>query len=863
MGNLTSTLTVKLIDGISGPAKGAAGGLGQINKAQADLAKFKGYREQAARLDEMSRAHDKARGTVKQLASQLIAAENPSKKMQAAYERATQSVDKLGNKMEWQRARVRGAAAELEKMGASARNLTGAENALRASIDKTTAAMKRQEAAAARSHRRREALGNAGALAGGIAAYRGKETAKKAIVSAAEFDIGTRKQREFTDLSKEDQAGLLKQATKIGQDTQFSNLDVVKAQTKAMQGLPSGITGRIKAEVAEGILENVKNYALVMEADLETSAEAIRSYLQATGKDISTKEKALFEANKATNQLVKMAKLGGMSDEDVQSYIKYAVPTGTAAGLTPESMLALGALARRGGLRGDEAGVFMRATASKMANPTKDGLAALNAAGIDYNSFVRMPKSLSADGLQGQFRNSMGLNFTDATRKKLEGVLGNSGLIGDRGKFVTAVTEAISGQMEKTKKGAMKPADRVNVAKAASKFHQMSAQSVDAEALLDAVMGSSMTLAQLNAFLTNKHGGKGAITQKQREEYVASRKELNKTGDDPDFAKRKADEIMAGLGGSLERLKGSVENFYLAIGQANEKLLTFSFDKIGNAIDGISNMSDTAKQAATALGTLAAVGGGLYAFTRFSGMLLGMGGSAAALTGSAAALDASAAALMRAAVAQGAGGVSAGGAAAGGAAAAGAASRWGMLLRGAGVAGIATALYAALYPVREANEKRFENVAPGEVHNQGQNRRKSGNAMMREQFLEERRRLGILPEQGDAAGTQAGTNAADGIAGGIANNAGKIDAAASSIWSKIKAIFGAGVDVPIRPSVSPANPATPGANKQSSVAPVIHNSVRIKTPSGDPNEIASAVSRAIGERTAESLRGAFTDSDYA
>lgn len=756
MSRLTSELLVKLNDQVSGPAGKMSGAL---KKATSDLGKIDVYKGQAKRLDELAQAHQRAREKVRELAQQLMSASSPSKSLQASYARATAAVETLGNKLDWQKARVRGAASELERMGVSAHNLANAEKVLQASIDRTSAAMKRQEAAAARSQRRREALGNAAALAGGIAAYRGKEMGKKAIVSAAEFDIGTRKQREVTDLTKEDQAGLLKQATKIGQDTQFSNLDVVKAQTKAMQGLPTNITGRLKAEVAEGILENVKNYALVMEADLETSAEAIRSYLQATGKDISTKEKALAEANKATNQLVKMAKLGGMSDEDVQQYIKYAVPTGSAAGLTPESMMAIAALARRGGLRGDEAGVFMRSTASKIAAPTKDGLAALNAAGIRYSDYVRMPSRLSMDGLQGQFRNDMGLNFNDATRKRLDGVLGNQELLGDRGKFIAAVTEAVSGQMEKTKKGTMKPADRVKVSKSAGKFHQMSAESVDAEALLDAVMSSSMTLAQLNAFLTNKHGGKGAITQRQRDEYVAGRNELKKTGDDPDFAKRKADEIMAGLGGSLERLKGSVENLYLSFGQANEKLLTFSFDKIGNTIDSISNMSDTARQAATALGVLAGVGAGGYAFLRFSQALLGMGGPGAALTGSAVALDASAAALTAAAGRLGVAGVagSAGGAAGTAAGAAGAAAGGGWLARlgAAGRAGIYGLIGLGLWEggkaIRQGNEKRFEGVAPGEAHNDGRKRQKSVTELWR-QRREEFKRLQGSPGAPDAAG---------------------------------------------------------------------------------------------------------------
>ena len=198
---------------------------------------------------------------------------------------------------------------------------------------------------------------------------------------------------------------------KIGQDTQFSNLDVVKAQTAAMQGLPAGFNAELRAEIGAGIIENVKNYALVMEADMSEAAEAIRSYLQTTNKDISTKEKALSEANKATNQLVKMAKLGGMNDEDVQGFMKFAAASGTAAGLSSETIMTLAALARRGGLRGDEAGTFVRATAAKLVSPTKQGRLALRAAGIDFNDYVGMPKKLDAGRLESQFQSELGKNF--------------------------------------------------------------------------------------------------------------------------------------------------------------------------------------------------------------------------------------------------------------------------------------------------------------------------------------------------------------------------------------------------------------------------------------------------------------------
>ncbi|WP_324134058.1 phage tail tape measure protein [Bosea sp. (in: a-proteobacteria)] len=729
MARMTSELVVKLNDQVSGPAGKIAAAM---KKATSDLGALKGYKAQTEQLDRLAAAHTAARDKVKALAAALIAADAPSKKMQAAYAAATASVDKLGNKMEWQKARVQAAAQALSSMGVSVNNLAAGENKLRAAIDQTSAAMKRQEAAAARSAARRQALGGLMAGAGIAGAHVAGSVGKKSVVSVAEFDIATRKQREFTDISEAAQNKmLLPQAKKIGQDTQFSNLDIVKAQTKAMQGLPSNITGDLKAEIAQGIIENVKNYALVMEADMEKASEAIRSYLQATGKDISSKEKALFEANKATNQLVKMAKLGGMSDDDVQGYLKFAAASGTAAGLTPESMMSIAALARRGGLRGDEAGTFMRTASSKLVSPTKDGIAALNAAGINHSKYVKMPDKLGVDGLQGQFRNSMGLEFSKATRAKLESVLADKDIIGDRGKFTTAVTEAVEGQMPKTKKGTMRPADRVNVAKSAGTFHKMSAETVDVEALLDNIMQSNMTLAQLNAFFTDKHGGKAAITAKQREEFVAGRAELRKSGDDPDFAKKKADSIMAGVGGSFHQAAGAIDNFVLNIGKANESLIKFGLDGFSGTLDAFGRLSSTTQQVTSVLAGIAALGAGVAGSAKLLGLITG-GGAAAALTGSATALDASAAALMRAAVAQGAGGVP------------------DVVKKGAGTAAVAAGIAAGVGAAAVAGAAAIivqdykpagagvtiDNAKPGQEHDAGQRKRKSVNELYRQRMEE-------------------------------------------------------------------------------------------------------------------------------
>jgi hypothetical protein len=394
--NLTSNLTIRLTDDVSGRAKQMAGQLGKIGTELKKLDQIEVFRKSMASFSEARTKMRAAQKQVEELARQFAAAKKAADSLGSAeaarkvaelgraYERAKRQVSAAARAFDKQKTAVLGAKGALSSSGIAINRLTSEQGRLAAAVERTNQRLARQARIAGVFR------GAGGAFAGLGAGYATKRVGQKAIVSAAEFDIGVRKQRAFTDISAADQSEILvPQAKRIGQDTQFSNLDVVKAQTKAMQGLPSNIGGRAKAQVAAGIMEHVKNYALVMEADLETSAEAIRSYLQTTGQDISTPAKAVAASQRATNQLVKMAKLGGMSDEDVQGYLKFAAASGTAVGLSPESMMAIAALARRGGLRGDEAGVFMRATAGKLASPTKGGLTAMNSAGIRYSDFVK------------------------------------------------------------------------------------------------------------------------------------------------------------------------------------------------------------------------------------------------------------------------------------------------------------------------------------------------------------------------------------------------------------------------------------------------------------------------------------------
>src|SRR5687768_1633483 len=603
MGTLTSRLVVSLKDDVSGPAKKVSEAL-KIAEKQAEAIGKGGFSDrfaqQLANLGLRARDIDKLSASWKDYARTQGLAERSSEWTRAQMSRIRS----------WENANIsalRHVAREQDRLSATSTRMATAP--------------------VGGAHSRTSGIGlgmsvpgMVGVGAGVLAGHRMKEFAKKSVVSAAEFDIAKRKQIVVTDISEEDQKKILiTQAKKIGQDTQFTNLDVVKAQTATMQELPPGMTATVKTEVAAAIMENVKNYALLMEADLEESANGIRSFLQQTNKDISTKEKAIAESTRSTNLAIKMAKLGGMSNDDVQQYFKFGAATATSSGLSDTTLAALGALARRSGLDGSTAGVFMRAVSSKLVSPTQEGIQALQASGIDYNKFTKMPGGLNVGNLQSFAKGRFGRGFTKGQIERLDDVLSNPEVVGDRNEFIKEVTPIVAEGFKKNKKGKLGAQDSAKIAKMVGDFHKLSVDSVDVEGLLNAIMNSKMGIALLNKFFTDKHGGKASILATHWDQFKTDRAELEKVTEDPGFAARKAKFMMEGLGGSLERLKGSVETLMLSFGEANEKWLKPLIEKTGNAIDNISNSSDKKKIAATAVVATGAVATGAQ--------LAGFGGS--------------------------------------------------------------------------------------------------------------------------------------------------------------------------------------------------------------------------------------------
>lgn len=588
------------------------------------------------------------------------------KRLGTAYRAAEKDVKQLNAAFSAQTSTLRSAESAASRLGVDLSSLERHQAGLARQTDLATRALRAQmaaeeagaRAASARAQRtaaRKDAIGTVVGAAGVIAAHKGRQIGIEAVDQAASFDYAKRYQVVAGGVSEQAQrTKLLPQALRIGQETKFTNEDIVEAQTATLQGLP--MKGDAKAAVAAAIVENVKDYAVMMRAPMEASAQGIRAFLQTSQKDISTEEKAVFEAKRASNLLVKMAKLGGMKDNDVQDYITYGVPTGTSAGLSDTTLAALGAAGKRSGLGGSETGVFIRAAASKLVAPTRGGLDALRAAGINYNDFTKMPDGLSVNNLEAFSKNRFGKGFSASQRARLEDLLEDGDVIGDRTEFTKKVSEVVQEGFAKNKKGKTSAQDARNIAKMLGDFHKLSVESVNAEGLLDTILSNpKMTQALRNAFFTDKHGGKASVLSSQYEQFSKDREELkNLQAHDPNFAANAAKYMSEGLGGTIDNLKGSWETLVLNIGEANSGLIKFAAEGLSSGTDMFSNLSRTSQQVISLVGGAAAVGGGVYGAAKIGGKLLGFGGGAAALNGSAVALNAAAAALTEAAVLQGA-----------------------------------------------------------------------------------------------------------------------------------------------------------------------------------------------------------------
>jgi TP901 family phage tail tape measure protein len=742
MANRTATLTARLIDDISGPAKGAAGalkGLGasasdlnklgaanpKLGKLLADLERLKAaqkgigdYRDAGRSWMDLGKRLRSTQDEIKQtltaldqakkkvasydgmksfsrggaIAKEMADARKEVVRLESTYKNLQRDAAGVAAAFEKQGQATRGLKAGLVSAGVSLKTFGSAEGSVKASIAGVNAELSRQSGLLSSTASKAEALaranrslvggmgavgrsqmqrvaasrrmldgmgsssrGGAGSLAGGAPTDPGrpgiveaaaglgagavlKNTYERARTGWLEMDEASRRQNVILGLGAGQQEPLYRQALKIGQDTRFSNPDVVKAQTRIGSSLPDHLKN---PEVIKAITENSKNYALAMGTTMDQASEAILGRMLGLRMDMSTPEAAASGSKDAANKLVQFAKSSGADHNDVMGYTKFGAAPGSVGGFSPEFADAMAAQLRRIGYEGSMAGNFVRASATRLAVPSSKGLGVLAAAGINHSDYVAPGKELSAGNLNSALKLKFGKSLSDKQQARIQKLMQDEEVVGNREEFVPQVSEIIQETLaRKTKKGKIHAQDAERIAKSVNDYLSAAAGAVDIQRLQRDVIAKGLTPAMAKYLFGQEHGGRA-----QALDLKTLDKDTEAFRNTPaDRAEKVGTEINAGAYGAYQRMIGSVETFYMRLGQVADGPLTRLYDVTGNVVDRISNLPDGALQAGTALTALAGAAlmtkGVLGAFN-VAKAAMGVGGAAAA-AGSATALGGSA-----------------------------------------------------------------------------------------------------------------------------------------------------------------------------------------------------------------------------
>ena len=659
----TAVLRLQLLDSVSGPSRNVASSLKGIDGALAKLGKsgtpevkrlvkqLEYLQKKAAAVGEFREARrglkdtsvqlKAARNSVQSLEKAFSSAAKPTKKMESELRTARSTLKATSEAFKQQGAAVKAAERALRSFGIAGRSgVAQSQREVRSQLAQTIRKMRELDRESRKPQPKRPPGGGGGGggsdgpgiglgIVGGAAANAGRSAASKAFNYAVGFDQAAAYQAALGGFNPDERKTLNRQAEKIGGDTRFSNVDVVQAQTTILQ------RGIRDTKTIMSLTDKVTDYALAMGVTLDEGAEAVTG--SALSKRIDLKDAKAI--SNFVDFMVWMAKNGGMSNEDVSQFVKYGGAPTTGAKLPDEYMAAMGMILRRSGVRGDEAGVFARSAASKLVAPTKKGRDALAAMGIDYNKFTSID-SMNANGIGIMMKNNFGQRLTPEMREAVQELIDNGefvnpdtgenqSVISDSGEFVTQMSQILA-PLFADKKGKVSAQDAKALAKALQDYQKYSIENVDATGLINAIAGSDPTLGNLNAFFTDKQGGRANMIFQQ---WPLFQELLHKMQNVPaGVANDIGTKANTGLYGDYTKLTGTVETALTRIGQDWEFATRPLINQTNAVIDGFIGLSDNTRRLIEAIGAGIAVIGGVVAFksgTSLLGRLFGKGGSPA------------------------------------------------------------------------------------------------------------------------------------------------------------------------------------------------------------------------------------------
>ena len=184
-----------------------------------------------------------------------------------------------------------------------------------------------------------------------------------------------------------------------------------------------------------------------------------------------------------------------------------------------ETMSALGAMMRRGGIPGDEAGVAIRSISGSLVSPTTKAMIALNAMGIDFSKYADMSKTMNPGNLEIATKRELGIRFNDKQKKNIQDIMQNPEKRDNQADFVKAIVDEFPNASKLEAK---------QMAQIVKKFWKSSTKAVDVEGLLREIIKHNPTAAQSNEIFTKQQGGRfEVVAQRGLPEFENFRSQID------------------------------------------------------------------------------------------------------------------------------------------------------------------------------------------------------------------------------------------------------------------------------------------------------------------------------------------------
>jgi TP901 family phage tail tape measure protein len=538
MPDLTSRLTVQLLDHVSGPAKKAGQGMkglagelqGVENKLQAmgkkkfDLFNFstsrKQFNEAKAELRQLVVERQKAWQKIRNFEGKFFPKNNPIsaplRKWRAEYaavdrktETTIRKVKSLSSAFEAQKSAAIASAKAVN--GLNYNHLLSEERKLRASVEWSNRVLGERTTGKGAGQPRmpggnipvvprkggsRPTTGNS--LKDGVGVAVGWsiwQTLKDAALIGLDFQRESNKARSQGGVDKKTQTDLEYWSKDIAVRTGLNSpIEIMGATTDALKaGVPT--------PAVKPFVKNAMDLSAAGDVPLKDAVSGIVAVAAQFKMDVKTAESANATSQSLADDIALAADATRGSVSDIISGLKFAGSYASLQGLSPRETIALLAPMIQAGQSGDEAGVALRSLLVRGVKPTKDASQAMAELGLNMTDYATGRRDFTGTEATAGMENRFGPGPKGMKGRVDDKIakLGDTdlGTIGDE---LTALFQ--DEYQAKTAK------DKELIAGAVRKFVNSQATEFDVIGMISALQNKGVTTGQISRIFDSKQGGR-------------------------------------------------------------------------------------------------------------------------------------------------------------------------------------------------------------------------------------------------------------------------------------------------------------------------------------------------------------------